>query len=301
MFNINSWEAQLFKNSVHHFIPLYFPQNLILIISEIISLTGANIPMLHLKKFTVELAHKAGALLMDKFDRSIKINYKGDINLVTEADKLSEDLIITEIKRALPEHGILSEESPAIHDGSPMRWIIDPLDGTTNYAHSYPVFCVSIALEKDGVIILGVIYDPTRRETFVAERGKGAYLNNKKMAVSPTMELTRSLLATGFPYDIRESKENNLDYFNIMAKKVQALRRAGSAALDLAYVATGRFDGFWELKLMPWDMAAGCLMVEEAGGKVTTINGGFWNLSSPDILVSNGRIHEQMITALQRA
>jgi myo-inositol-1(or 4)-monophosphatase len=257
--------------------------------------------MLQMKDFAVDLARKAGALLMKKFDQSIEIHYKGDINLVTEADKMSENLIIETIRRNSPDHGILAEESPAILAGSPMRWIIDPLDGTTNYAHGYPIFCVSIALEKDGTVILGVIYDPTREDTFTAVRGEGAYLNGKRLAVSKTRDLTRSLLATGFPYDIRESKENNLNYFTIMAQEVQAIRRAGAAALDIAYVAAGRFDGFWELKLKPWDMAAGCLMVEEAGGKITDIFANPWNLLSPHIIVSNGLIHEQMLAVFKRA
>jgi myo-inositol-1(or 4)-monophosphatase len=179
-----------------------------------------------------------------------------------------------------------------------MRWIIDPLDGTTNYAHGYPVFCVSIALEKEGEVILGVVYDPMREEMFVAERGEGAYLNDKKLAVSPVKDISRSLLATGFPYDIRDSKENNLDYFNAMAINVQAIRRAGAAALDLAYLAAGRFDGFWELKLKPWDTAAGCLLVTEAGGVISDIAGGKWRLQSPSLLASNGLIHEQMIKVL---
>lgn len=257
--------------------------------------------MQQLKDFTVNLAHKAGALLMKKFDQSIKINYKGDINLVTEADKMSENIIIAAIQRNFPDHGILSEESPAILGGSSLRWIIDPLDGTTNYAHGYPVFCVSIALEKDGVIILGVIYDPTRKETFMAVRGEGAYLNGKRLTVSKTSDLNRSLLSTGFPYDIRVSADNNLNYFNVMAKEVQAIRRAGAAALDIAYVAAGRFDGFWELKLQPWDMAAACLIIEEAGGKITDMFNKPWNLLSPQILVSNGRIHEQMIAVFRKA
>ncbi|MGV8057726.1 MAG: inositol monophosphatase family protein [Smithellaceae bacterium] len=257
--------------------------------------------MLQVKNFAIEVAHKAGALLIKKFNQSIKIHYKGDINLVTEADKMSENLIIETIRRSFPDYGILSEESPAIRDGSSMRWIIDPLDGTTNYAHGYPVFCVSIALEKDGVIILGVVYDPTRQDTFSAIRGEGSFLNGKRLAVSQIPDLNRSLLATGFPYDIRESKENNLDHFNVLAKQTQAIRRAGAAALDLAYVAAGRFDGFWELKLKPWDTAAGCLLVEEAGGKITDIFGKPWNLFSPNILVSNGPIHEQMIAVFQRS
>jgi myo-inositol-1(or 4)-monophosphatase len=257
--------------------------------------------MQQLKDFAVELAINAGELLMEKFNQSLEIHYKGDINLVTEADKVSENLIIAAIRQNFPDHGILSEESPAILDGSAMRWIIDPLDGTTNYAHGYPVFCVSIALEKDGVIMLGVVHDPTRRDTFVAVRGEGAYLNSKRLAVSETPELTRSLLATGFPYDIRDSKENNLINFNMMAKEAQAVRRAGAAALDMAYVAAGRFDGFWELKLKPWDTAAASLLIEEAGGNTTDIFGHPWNLLSPHILVSNGRIHKQMIAVLGNA
>jgi myo-inositol-1(or 4)-monophosphatase len=254
--------------------------------------------MLECKQFAIDLAHKSGFLLKEKFNNTHKIQYKGDIDIVTEADKMSEDLIIDAIKRNFPDHGILSEESPAITGTGKLRWIIDPLDGTTNYSHGYPVFCVSIALENEGTIVLGVIYDPMREDMFVAVRGEGAYLNDKKLNVSRTDNISRSLLATGFPYDIRESKENNLDYFNAMATKVQAIRRAGSAALDLAYLAAGRFDGFWELKLKPWDTAAGCLLVTEAGGVISDIAGQKWHLQSPNLLASNGLIHEQMIKVL---
>jgi len=248
-----------------------------------------------LKDFAISLARDAGNILREKFDSQHVIHYKGEINLVTEADKMSEDLIIASINKNFPEHGILSEESPAQNSQAKQRWIIDPLDGTTNYAHGYPVFCVSIALENEGVIVLGVIYDPLRDDMFVAERGQGASLNGKKLKVSKTATLSRSLLATGFPYDIRVSKDNNLNHFNLMALEAQAIRRAGAAALDIAYLAAGRFDGFWELKLMPWDMAAGCLMVEESGGVISDISGGNWDISSPNVLVSNGLIHEQMI------
>jgi myo-inositol-1(or 4)-monophosphatase len=256
--------------------------------------------MTELKDFAINMARDAGNLLKEKFNSKHEIYYKGEINLVTEADKMSEDLIIAAISSNFPDHGILSEESPAQNSQARMRWIIDPLDGTTNYAHGYPVFCVSIALEKEGVIVLGVIYDPLRDDMFVAERGCGAYLNGKKMKVSKTATLSRSLLATGFPYDIRVSKDNNLNYFNLMAMEAQAIRRAGAAALDLAYLACGRFDGFWELKLMPWDMAAGCLMVEESGGVISDMSGGKGNISSPNVLVSNGLIHEQIISVFKR-
>lgn len=255
--------------------------------------------MKELKDFIVNVTRDAGELLADKFSQSHEIHYKGEIDLVTEADKMSEDLIISAIKKKFPKHGILSEESPAQNLQAEQRWIIDPLDGTTNYAHGYPIFCVSIALENEGVIVLGAIYDPLRNDMFFAERGKGAYLNGKKMKVSVTAKLSRSLLATGFPYDIRESKDNNIKQFNLMAMEAQAIRRAGAAALDIAYLACGRFDGFWELKLMPWDMAAACLMVEEAGGTVSNIAGGKWDIYSPDVLISNGLIHEQMINVLK--
>jgi len=251
--------------------------------------------MKELKDFAINLARDAGTLLKGKFNSKHEIHYKGEINLVTEADKMSEDLIIAAIKSSFPDHGILSEESPAQNSQAKLRWIIDPLDGTTNYAHGYPVFCVSIALENEGAIVLGVIYDPLREDMFVAVRGKGAYLNGKKLKVSTTATLSRSLLATGFPYDIRVSKDNNIDHFNLMAVEAQAIRRAGAAALDIAYLAAGRFDGFWELKLMPWDMAAGCLMVKESGGIISNMSGGKWDIFSPNVLISNGLIHEQMI------
>ena len=256
--------------------------------------------MMEIKSFAVDLARNAGALLKKKFNKTHKIQYKGDINLVTEADKMSENLIIKSIRREFPDHGILSEESPAVAGSGKIRWIVDPLDGTTNYAHGYPVFCVSIALENDGKVVLGVIYDPMREELFSTVRGKGVYLNGKNLSVSYIRDISRSLLATGFPYDIRESRENNLDYFSRMAVNVQAIRRAGAAALDLAYLAAGRFDGFWELKLKPWDTAAGCLMVEEAGGSVSDLAGKPWNISSPSVLASNGLIHSKMIRIFRR-
>ena len=256
--------------------------------------------MLQWKSFAVDLARKSGDLLKEKFNKTHTIHYKGEINLVTEADKLSEDLIIETISHNFLDHGILSEESPAITGAGKLRWIIDPLDGTTNYAHGYPFYCVSIALENEGEVVLGVVHDPMREEMFVAVRGEGAFLNGKKLAVSNCDHLSKSLLATGFPYDIRESKENNLDYFNSMAINVQAIRRAGAAALDLAYLAAGRFDGFWELKLKPWDTAAGSLLVKEAGGVISDIAGEKWNLQSPSILASNGLIHEQMIKVLKK-
>lgn len=250
--------------------------------------------------FAVTIAREAGALLKEKFAAPHQVTYKGVINIVTEADLMAEDHLRKRIQAKFPHHDILAEESPEMRSGSDSRWIIDPLDGTTNYAHGYPVFCVSVALEVKGNIALGVVYNPMLDELFFARKGEGAFLNGRTLSVSRTDELTRSLLATGFPYDIRESKDNNMSYFESMAFKAQAIRRAGSAALDLAYVAAGRFDGFWELKLAPWDTAAGWLLVEEAGGLVTDLRGAPYHLKAPHILASNGGIHPAMMDVLNQ-
>ncbi len=246
----------------------------------------------------ISIAREAGVFLKERLNNKHVIAYKGDINIVTDADRLSEEIITSKISQKYPSHDILAEESTGTYKGSDFRWIIDPLDGTTNYAHGYPVFCVSIALERKGEICLGVIYNPMLEEMFVAERGKGAFLNGRKISVSSTADLTRSLLATGFPYDIRDDENNNINYFSGMAKKARAIRRAGSAALDMAYIAMGRFDGFWELKLMPWDTAAGWLLIHEAGGVVTDIFGDAFSLTSPHILATNGKIHREMVNVL---
>ena len=253
------------------------------------------------KECAVEIAREAGMFLKNKLNSEHTIDYKGEINLVTEVDKISEGMITSKIASLFPDHDILAEEFTYTTRGSDFTWIIDPLDGTTNYAHGYPFFCVSIALERLDNIIVGIVYDPMLDEMFVAEKGKGAFLNDRAIHVSNTNRVIKSLLATGFPYDIREDSHNNLNYFNEMILKAQAIRRAGSAALDLAYVAAGRFDGFWELKLNPWDIAAGWLLVEEAGGIVTDMQGKDYYLESPSILASNGRIHKEMMDVLERA
>jgi myo-inositol-1(or 4)-monophosphatase len=257
--------------------------------------------MNNFKECAIEIARKAGIFLKNKLHSVHTINYKGDINLVTEVDKISEEMITSKIKTLFPDHDILAEEFTAIDSGSDFRWIIDPLDGTTNYAHGFPFFCVSLALERLNTMIVGIVYDPILDEMFVAEKGKGAFLNERKIHVSNTHAIIKSLLATGFPYDIQKDRDNNLNYFNKMILNAQAIRRSGSAALDLAYVAAGRFDGFWELKLNPWDIAAGWLLVEEAGGLVTDIGGRDHYLDSSSILASNGRIHKEMIDVLKRA
>ncbi|MCP2520808.1 inositol monophosphatase [Candidatus Aminicenantes bacterium AC-335-K20] len=246
-----------------------------------------------------EVAKEAGKFLKENFENIKEIEYKGEVNLVTEYDKEAQELIYSKLSSAFPEHGFLGEEDLEKRGDYEFRWIIDPLDGTTNYAHGYPVFCVSIALEHRDRIILGVVYNPMLDELFWAIEGRGAYLNNRKIKVSSTKELDKSLLATGFPYDLRESKNNNINHFNNFILKVQAVRRGGSAALDLCYVACGRLDGFWELKLFPWDIAGGMLIVKEAGGKVSDFRGNEIDPYAKEILASNGFIHSQMIEILK--
>ncbi|HEY5600372.1 MAG TPA: inositol monophosphatase family protein, partial [Candidatus Manganitrophaceae bacterium] len=204
------------------------------------------------------------------------------------------------IHRRFPDHQIMAEEGHGSKAPSPYRWVIDPLDGTTNYAHGFPFFCVSIGLEVEGSVLLGVVYDPLRRELFVAEKGKGATLNDKPISVSQVDVLKKSLLVTGFAYDIRVHPKNNFNHFVNFSLSAQGVRRTGSAALDLCYVAAGRLDGFWELKLNPWDTAAGSLMMLEAGGKVTDLAGKPYSIYDPEILATNGKIHRQMIEILNK-
>ncbi len=251
--------------------------------------------------FAIETARDAGHILLEKFDRNIKVSKKGDIDLVTEADLASEALIIERIKSYHPKHSILAEESGnavVIGGENRWKWIIDPLDGTTNYAHRYPCFCVTIALEHEGEVVIGVTFDPTRNELFAAERGHGASLNSKPIRVSETENLGDALIVTGFPYDFkrREDFARHLTQFLLTSRGV---RRDGSAAIDMAYVACGRFDGFWEEGLNPWDMAAGVLLIEEAGGQISGYDGSKFSIYSPPIVASNGLIHSQMIGILR--
>jgi myo-inositol-1(or 4)-monophosphatase len=252
--------------------------------------------------FAIQTARDAGSILAERFGRKIEISNKSEIDLVTESDLASERLIIDRIKTYYPRHAILAEESGASEPvdrerPSEWRWIIDPLDGTTNYAHGYPCFCVSIALECKGRMELGVIYDPMRDEMFTAERGQGAALNGRGIRVSPTPTLASALLCTGFPYDVRERSEFARHFANFIMS-AQGVRRDGAAALDLAYVAAGRFDGFWEEGLKPWDVAAGALIIEEAGGRVSNYANGPMDIFRPPILASNGLIHEAMMSVL---
>jgi myo-inositol-1(or 4)-monophosphatase len=253
-----------------------------------------------LARFAEDVAKGAGEILRRNYGRKQKVHYKGEINLVTEVDHRSEAYIMDRIRSAFPDHGILSEESAEIESSSLYRWIIDPLDGTTNYAHGYPCFCVSVAVERDGVVLAGAVYDPLLDESFTATAGGKAFLNGRQISVSATDKLRRALLSTGFAYEINGSNDNNLDYFREFVFTGQAIRRDGSAAIDMCYVACGRFDGFWELSLKPWDTAAGLLILAEAGGIVTRLDGSPYNIHQPDILASNGLIHEQMLAVLKR-
>jgi len=248
----------------------------------------------------VEAALAAGRIQKERADSVGEIQYKGEINLVTEVDLLCEQEVIRRIQGAFPGHAFLAEESGATKGDADHLWIIDPLDGTVNYAHGYPCYCVSIGYQHKGEVVAGVVYNPCLDELFVAEKGQGATLNGKPIAVSATTELKQSLLATGFAYDINESSDNNLDHFQHFIKACQAIRRPGSAAMDLCYTAMGRFEGFWELKLHPWDYAAGWLMIEEAGGKATRFDGSPFQMGDRSILASNSHIHPAMVDVLMK-
>jgi myo-inositol-1(or 4)-monophosphatase len=244
------------------------------------------------------IAREAGALLLQYFHQRVKIEYKGDVDLVTVADRASEKLIVERVRATWPEHDIVGEEGTRQESGAEYRWYIDPLDGTTNFAHGYPVFCVSMGLQRGGEMIAGVLFDPTRDELFAAEKGSGAYLNGKPIHVSWTKRLCESLLATGFPSHKRH-KNPNIHFYHQITLHSHGVRRAGSAALDLANVACGRYDGFWEFNLNPWDTSAGTLLVSEAGGKVTRYDGSPWLLDSKETLASNGLIHDEMMCGFE--
>jgi myo-inositol-1(or 4)-monophosphatase len=253
------------------------------------------------------IALEAGALIRDFYHRGVATEYKGDVDLVTVADRTSEKLIVERLHASFPGFGIYGEEGTRDQIDREYRWYVDPLDGTTNFAHGFPVFCVSLGLEhrpaglaadQDGVLTAGVIYDPMRDELFVTENGKGAYLNGKKIQVSQTDNLGESLLATGFPSRSRHQNPN-VHFYHQLTLRSHGVRRAGSAALDLAYTACGRFDGYWEFNLNPWDTSAGALLVLESGGTMTTFDGAPFQLNSAEILATNGLIKNE-VTALFR-
>lgn len=245
------------------------------------------------------LARQAGKILRAGFGRRQKTDHKGVIDLVTEWDHRSESFLLSEILSRFPTNRILTEESGIVEGNECCMWYIDPLDGTVNYAHGVPIYCVSLGYAENGIVKLGAVYDPQQDECFTAERGRGAWLNGEPVRVSSAKELDQSLLVTGFPYDIRTNPDNNLDHYARFTVRSLAVRRLGSAALDLCYVAAGRFDGYWELRPYPWDMAAGGLIAEEAGAMVTDLSGNPDYLSPPhSILAAGPAIHPQMLSVL---
>lgn len=241
-----------------------------------------------------ELAADAAAILKNGFKRTGKIRYKGRIDPVTEFDLKAEKMIIGRIRQQFPDHDILAEESGAADRKSEYRWVIDPLDGTVNFAHGFPQYCSSVAVEFKGEIVAGAVCDPERDELFWSARGSRAYLNQQVIKVSSETKLERSLLSTGFAYDIATARRNGLGLFARMAKQAQGVRRPGSAALDLCWLAAGRIDGFWELKLKPWDTAAASLIVKNAGGQLSRVNGKKYSIYDLDLLASNSNIHRAM-------
>ncbi len=245
-----------------------------------------------------QAALEAGGLLKRYLGKIGEVKYKAKNSLVTEADRVAEDLIIKTIRESYPTHGIFAEESGIRGQHSDYLWIIDPLDGTTNFIHSYPFFSVSIALEIDGEVNIGLIYDPIKDEMFIGERGRGALMNGKEIVVSDALSVDEGNLCTGFIHTADWMVEENLRHFGNFIRRARAVRRDGSAALDLCYVACGRYDGFWELGLNPWDTAAGYLIVEEARGRVTKFGGEAYKINDQEILASNGKIHEEMMNIL---
>ncbi|HEY4611813.1 MAG TPA: inositol monophosphatase family protein [Bacteroidota bacterium] len=253
-------------------------------------------------ELAIEAAVDAGRFLKRSVGKFKQVDRKlgQETNLVTEIDRKAEEMIIGRIRQRYPQHDVLGEEFGAQDLQSEYKWVIDPLDGTTNFTHGLPIFCVSVGLERKGELVLGVVYDPNFDELFTAEKGKGAFLNNRRIRVSTTKKLGESLLVTGFPYDIKSRSDGIVKHFENFLKEGQAVRRLGSAALDICYVAAGRFDGYWENSLNPWDMAAGVLLVQEAGGWVTDFRGFPTTIYQKPVLATNGVIHEQMIEVLGR-
>lgn len=241
----------------------------------------------------IETAREAGAILLEEFDRPVNISYKGEVDIVTQADKRSEQAIVNRLRNHFPKHAIVAEEGGGTESDSPFRWHVDPLDGTTNFAHGYPCFAVSLGLEEAGEPIVGVVYQPVSGELFTAAKGEGAYLNHKKISVSRIDKLATSLLCTGFP-SVKRSQNPNIHYYRDFTLRSHGVRRDGSAAMDLAAVACGRFEAFWEFGLHSWDAAAGILLVREAGGTVTRFDGQPYRLGDRELLASNSSVHAEM-------
>ncbi len=246
-----------------------------------------------------EAVLRAGRIQRDRYASGVAVEYKGAIDLVTEVDRACELAILDTIRSRYPGHDIVTEETDLARTGARHVWFIDPLDGTVNFAHSYPFFCASVALAVDGEIVAGAVFDPVRDELFSAEKGSGAHLNGRRLEVTAASRLIESLIITGFPYDLHEKLEERLRPFNRVMGRARAVRRDGSAALDLCYVAAGRADGFWEVILKPWDMHAGRLVVEEAGGRATRLDGTPLGLGADGCVATNGRIHKALVEALR--
>lgn len=249
----------------------------------------------------IRIARLAGNLLRDNMHSGFAVEYKGDVDIVTEMDRRAQGIIEAEIRTLYPNHGILAEEGIDEKGSEDFLWVVDPLDGTTNYTHGFPLFSVSIGILHRGRTVCGVVYNPVSQEMFTAVVDEGVFLNALRLKVSATESLGRSLLGTGFPYNIRATADTNLDHFSQLAVRTQGIRRCGSAALDLCFVAAGRLDGFWELNLKPWDVAAGVLMVTEAGGAVTDFKGQEVSTDGSRIVASNGVIHQEMLQVLGAA
>jgi len=252
-----------------------------------------------LLEIAAHAAQDAGTLLRQKFGSELQIEFKGRKNIVTEADKAAESCIIEVLRKATPDSTILTEESPEMKGTSPLKWIIDPVDGTTNFAHGLPIFSVSIGAEVDGEVVAGIVYNPISGEEFTAKKGQGSFLNGEPIHVSSVDDLEEGLLVTGIPYSVLTTDEDNLDLFAAFCFEGQSVRRLGSAALDFCYVASGRLDGYWELSLYPWDMAAGVLIVQEAGGKVTDLTGNPVDIYGKRHIASNGLIHDAMLQVVR--
>lgn len=250
------------------------------------------------QRFAEDTARLAGELLKKRFHAAHRVRYKGRIDPVTEADVKSERLITARLRRAFPGHALLAEEGSGTGAAAEFQWVVDPLDGTVNYAHGFPIYCVSIALQFRGLPAAGAVYDPERDEMFRGARGQGAYCNRTRLRVAREIDLQRALLATGFGYNVATARRNNLGYFARMVKRAQGVRRPGSAAIDLCWLAAGRIDGFWELDLHPWDTAAAVLFIEEAGGKVTRTDGRPFAITDRSILAANPRLHASMLKVL---
>ena len=250
-------------------------------------------------KIAQDAARVGGKILMKYLGQPINVEYKGEVDLVTVADRESEEAIVSLISSEFPDHQVIAEEGTVKRTASKYRWIIDPLDGTTNYAHAFPCFAVSIGLEVSGKMVMGVVYDPVRDECFTAEEGAGAYMNGIAIHVSEIDRLDKALLATGFPYDRRMNAEKYLPVFKNFLTRAQEIRRPGAATIDLCYLASGRLDGFWESKLHPWDVAAASLIVKESGGRMSDFRGGEFSIYGEETLASNGKIHGEMVKVLK--